>query len=103
MRKYKVTVRRRNERSWKRIVQKGNHRSQKVLNALVPLNCDEGRFQDHPVKNEDVAAVLENQHAQDRPRERNDLLRKGSIPRSPAHKRSACTRRKPMGISRHIS
>jgi len=40
------------------MVQKGSHRSQKVLNALVLLNCDEGRFQDHRVKNEDVVSVL---------------------------------------------
>jgi hypothetical protein len=40
------------------VAQKGSHRSQKVLNALVLLNCDEGEFQDKPFKNEDVASVL---------------------------------------------
>jgi hypothetical protein len=40
------------------MVQRGSHKSQKVLNALVLLNCDEGRFQDHRVKNEDVVSVL---------------------------------------------
>jgi len=40
------------------VIQKGSHKSQKVLNALVLLNCDEGRFQDHRVKNEDVVSVL---------------------------------------------
>jgi hypothetical protein len=40
------------------MVQKGSHKSQKVLNALVLLNCDEGRFQNHRVKNEDVVSVL---------------------------------------------
>lgn len=40
------------------MVQKGSHKSRKVLNALVLLNCDEGRFQDHRVKNEDVVSVL---------------------------------------------
>jgi transposase len=29
-----------------------------VLNALILLNCDEGRFQDCRMKNEDIAAVL---------------------------------------------
>ena len=40
------------------IAHKGNHRSQKVINALVLLNCDQGNFQSLPMKNENVAAVL---------------------------------------------
>ena len=40
------------------IVQKGSHASQKVVNALILLNCDEGKFQQRRMKNEDVAAVL---------------------------------------------
>jgi transposase len=58
MKKYKVTLDREEREELESIVQKGSHRAQKVLNALVLLNCDEGRFQDHPMRNEDVAAVL---------------------------------------------
>ena len=39
-------------------MQKGSHASQKVVNALILLNCDEGKFQQRRMKNEDVAAVL---------------------------------------------
>jgi len=58
MRKYKVALEKEERRELERIVLKGNHRSQKVLNALVLLNCDQGAFQTRPMKNEDVAAVL---------------------------------------------
>ena len=58
MRKYKVTLAREEREELETIVQKGNHRAQKVINALVLLNCDQGQFQGIPVKNEDVAAVL---------------------------------------------
>lgn len=40
------------------IICKGSHRSQKVLNALILLNCDEGLYQDDRTKNEDIARVL---------------------------------------------
>jgi transposase len=40
------------------IARKGSHKSQKVINALILLNCDEGEFQGGRMKNEDVAAVL---------------------------------------------
>lgn len=40
------------------ITQKGSHQSQKVVNALILLNCDEGEFQAQRMKNEDVSAVL---------------------------------------------
>jgi hypothetical protein len=58
MKKYRVTLRKEERGLLEVMVQKGNHKSRKVLNALVLLNCDEGRFQDHRVKNEDVASVL---------------------------------------------
>ena len=58
MRKYKVTLGREERKELEDVVQKGNHKSQKVLNALVLLNCDQGQFQDHPMKNEDISAVL---------------------------------------------
>lgn len=58
MRKYRVTLEEEERTNLKNITQKGSHRSQKVLNALILLNCDEGPFQDNAVKNKDVAAVL---------------------------------------------
>jgi hypothetical protein len=58
MRKYKVTLTKEEREELESLVQKGSHRSQKVINALVLLNCDQGQFQSIPMKNEDVAAVL---------------------------------------------
>ena len=58
MRKFRVTLGREERRELEDVVQKGNHKSQKVLNALILLNCDQGQFQDYPMKNEDISAVL---------------------------------------------
>ncbi len=58
MKKYKVTLQKEEREKLEAITQKGNHKSQKVINALILLNCDEGEFQKHRMKNEDVAAVL---------------------------------------------
>jgi hypothetical protein len=58
MRKYRVTLESEERRELENVVQKGNHKSQKVLNALILLNCDQSQFQDHPMRNEDISAVL---------------------------------------------
>ncbi len=58
MKKYKVTLGREEREELEGITQKGSHRSQKVINALILLNCDEGRHQDNRMKNEEVASVL---------------------------------------------
>ena len=58
MRKYKVTLERGERDGLDAITRKGSHKSQKVINALILLNCDEGEFQSERMKNEDVAAVL---------------------------------------------
>jgi len=58
MEKYKVTLGKDERDDLVEITRKGSHNSQKVINALILLNCDEGVFQDHPMKNEDVSAVL---------------------------------------------
>ncbi len=58
MKKYKVTLEKEEREELNRIVTKGNHKSHKVMNALILLNCDEGRHQNHSMRNEDVAAVL---------------------------------------------
>lgn len=59
MKKYKVTLT--EEERWEltTIVQKGKHRSQKVLNALILINCDEGEFQKNRSKNESIADILQ--------------------------------------------
>ena len=58
MKKYKVTLEKEEREELNTIVTKGSHKSQKVMNALILLNCDEGKHQDHSMKNEDIAAVL---------------------------------------------
>ena len=58
MAKYKVTLTQSERAELEKIAQKGSHRSQKVLNALILLNCDHGPCQERPTRNEDVAAVL---------------------------------------------
>jgi transposase len=40
------------------ITTRGRHSSQKVLNALILLRCDEGRYQSRRVTNEAIAEVL---------------------------------------------
>jgi len=38
---------------------KGSHRSQKELNALISLNCDVGKTQEHKSGNEDISRILQ--------------------------------------------
>ena len=59
MKKYKVTLTEDERLKLKVLTSKGSHRSQKVLNALILLNCDEGEFQDTRSKNEVTASVLQ--------------------------------------------
>ena len=59
MKKYKVTLTEKERSELKALTSKGSHRSQKVLNALILLNCDEGEFQDDRSINELVASVLQ--------------------------------------------
>ena len=40
------------------ITRKGSHRSQKVVNALVLLNCDEGEFNERRMTGRAIAEVL---------------------------------------------
>lgn len=56
--KYKVTLTQSERAEVEQLTRKGSHRSQKVLNALILLNCDQGPCQDQPTLNDDVAAVL---------------------------------------------
>ena len=58
MKKYKVTLSREELEELKRITAKGTHKSQKVINALILLNCDEGEFQTSKSKNEKISKIL---------------------------------------------
>lgn len=59
MKKYKVTLTKEERQELTSIVQKGKHRSQKVLNALILINCDEGEYQRNRIKNEDISRILQ--------------------------------------------
>jgi hypothetical protein len=58
METYKVTLTREERDELQRITSTGVHRSQKVLNALVLLNCDEGECSEGKTTNEKIAGVL---------------------------------------------
>ena len=58
MKKYKVTLESTEREYLREITRKGNHKSQKVINALILLNCDEGEFQDKKTKNEEISSIL---------------------------------------------
>lgn len=57
--KYKVTLKEEEQKELKSITSKGNHKAQKVLNALILLNCDMGEFQDQKSTNEEITKVLQ--------------------------------------------
>ena len=57
--KYTVTLTQEEREELQTIVSKGSHRSQKVLNALILLNCDVGEFQEHKSRNEDISRILQ--------------------------------------------
>jgi transposase len=58
MKKYMVTLGRDERESLGNLVSKGKHRSQKILNALILLDCDTGEFQTNRSTNEEIARVL---------------------------------------------
>ncbi|HEC26440.1 MAG TPA: IS630 family transposase [Gammaproteobacteria bacterium] len=58
MKRYKVTLLAEEREELEAITHKGSHRSQKVINALILLNCDKGEFNDHRARGEDMANVL---------------------------------------------
>ena len=59
MKKYKVTLTKEERQELTSIIQKGKHRSQKVLNSLILVNCDEGKHQQNRSKNKEVSSVLQ--------------------------------------------
>ena len=56
--RYRITLTEEERKELKSITSKGKHRSQKVINALILLNCDEGDFQAKKSTNEQAAGVL---------------------------------------------
>jgi len=58
MKKYIITLTADERDELKKIVSKGKHKSQKVINALILLACDEGMYQGKRSTNEEMSRVL---------------------------------------------
>jgi len=56
--KYKVTLDRQEREMLQEIATRGKHSSQKVLNSLILLSCDQGPFQDRRLTNQQIAEAL---------------------------------------------
>lgn len=56
--KHKVTLTKDERAESEEISSKGSHKSQKVLNALKLMNCDDGELQLNRSRNEEIAKVL---------------------------------------------
>lgn len=58
MKKYIVTLMEDERKKLTEITSKGKHRSQKVINSLILLGCDEGEHQSKRSMNKELAKVL---------------------------------------------
>ena len=58
MKRYIIELKEEERAELEAITRKGSHRSQKVINALVLLNCDKGRFNDRCITGAEIAGVL---------------------------------------------
>ena len=58
MKKYIVTLTEEEREKLSMLTSKGKNRSQKVINALILLSCDEGKFHKGRSSNKEVAQVL---------------------------------------------
>ena len=58
MKKFIVALTEEERKSLTELSSKGKHRSQKILNALTLLACDEGEYQRKRSKNTEIAQVL---------------------------------------------
>jgi transposase len=58
MKKYVVTLTEDEQEDLTGITSKGKHRSQKVINSLILLGCDEGEYQKKRSKNKEIARIL---------------------------------------------
>jgi hypothetical protein len=59
MKKYIVTLSEDERKTLSELTSKGNQKSQKILNALILLGCDEGKYQTGRSTNEEIARVLQ--------------------------------------------
>lgn len=55
---YTVTLTEEEREQLEAIKSKGSHRSQKVLNAIILLNCDEGDYQPDRASNRQICSIL---------------------------------------------
>ncbi len=58
MKRYVVTLEKDERAELAGITRKGSHQSQKVLNALILLNSDEGEFNEHRARGAAIAEIL---------------------------------------------
>jgi len=58
MKKYIVTLTKDERETLGTLASKENHKSQKILNALILLGCDEGDYQIKRSTNEEIAPIL---------------------------------------------
>ena len=58
MKRYVVTLEKDERDELAGITRKGSHQSQKVINALILLNADEGEFNEHRVRGGAIAGIL---------------------------------------------
>ena len=58
MKKYTVTLSMEERKLLNDLTSKGRHQSQRILNALILLDCDMGEFQTGRSTNEEIARVL---------------------------------------------
>ena len=58
MKKYIVTLTEEERKMLGELASKGKHKSQKILDALTLLGCDEGEFQEKRSTNEEISRVL---------------------------------------------
>ncbi len=58
MKKYIVTLTADEREALEALSSKGKHRSQKIINALILLGCDEGEFQTQRSLNQELSNVL---------------------------------------------
>ena len=96
MEKYVVTLTKDERDELTALTSKGKHQSQKILNALILLNCDRGGFQEQHSKNEEIARVLNVSMR------KIDRVKMDTILRSTAKKESAYTLGKPTAILKPI-
>jgi len=58
MKKYVVTLTEEERKMLCGLTSRGEHKSQKILNSLMLLACDEGAFQEKRSTNEEISRVL---------------------------------------------